>query len=265
MKKSHLLGFSMVFLAVSLVGAFSAVALVTYSSFGFSDNLSSYDTFLWRKANNYSNDDPFNCWFTAANVTHSGGKMILELNNTPGPPTPPPMPPPYDYACAEYQTREEGYGYGQYSASIKAAKGEGVVTAFFVYHGTWGTSDHHEIDFEILGKDTWSVHLNYFAAGVGVNGEHEVDIPLTFDASTGYHTYTFWWTRSWIQWSVDGKVVHTAQPGSPSSLPIGPVKIYANLWTGAEDFLGPLNYPGTPIQASFDKIEFYRVLPLSPP
>ena len=202
MKKHVLLGLSALGLAVSALSAGAGPTVggpVTITN-GFLDNLSSYNTILWRKAD-WSNGLPFNCGFTEQNITHSNGVMKLELNNTPAPGK--------YYSCAEYQTKKE-YGYGIYSARIKAARAEdGVVTGFFVHHGTcWGCPDHDEIDFEFLGKDPTQVQLNYFANGIGINGEHEKIIELGFDASSDYHTYTFDWRDYGILWFVDGILVH---------------------------------------------------------
>jgi beta-glucanase (GH16 family) len=197
MKKHALLRLSALVLAVSALSAGAAPGdapggvdpgIVTPGPVaprpGFYDNLSSYNTTIWRKADWTS---PGNCQNTVQNITHNGGVMKLELNDTPAG--------GYDYSCAEYQTKAE-YGYGIYSARIKAASRSGVVTGFFVYHGDhWGAPDHNEIDMEILGNAPTKVHLNYFTNGIGVNGEHEQDIDLSpvisgFDASSDYHTYT---------------------------------------------------------------------------
>jgi endo-1,3-1,4-beta-glycanase ExoK len=218
---------------------------------GFYDNLSSYNTTIWRKADWTS---PGNCQNTVQNITHNGGVMKLELNDTPAG--------GYDYSCAEYQTKAE-YGYGIYSARIKAASRSGVVTGFFVYHGDhWGAPDHNEIDMEILGNAPTKVHLNYFTNGIGVNGEHEQDIDLSpvisgFDASSDYHTYTFEWRNNRISWSVDGISVRTATV----SIPTIPGKISVNLWTpNYADWTTPGAFtytpPGTPIHSRVDMIQF---------
>jgi len=240
MKKPNVWRCSTLFVVVALGVAVAASA-------DFHDTLSSYDTSLWRKADGYSNGPPFNCWFAESNVTHHNGKMFLELNDTP------PGDADKAYACGEYQTVADTYGYGTYSARLKAASGDGVVTGFFVYSDT----PHDEIDFEILGKNTWQVQLNYFVNGVG---GHEETIDLGFDAAADYHTYTFRWSSSSIRWYVDGTLVHavTASVGTP--LPTTPGKIYVNLWNGigVESWLDAFSYPGTPIWAGFDRIQFVQ-------
>lgn len=241
MKKRTLLGLSTLVVAVSsLVTALSAGAAQSYLP--FLDDLSSYNTARWRKAD-WTNGPPWNCGYLEQNITHNGGAMKLELDDT--------NAGGYDYSCAEYQTKKE-YGYGTYSAQIKASAESGVVTGFFVYHGPEGTPDHDEIDFEFLGEEPTQVQLNYFVGGVGGH-EHIVD--LGFDASTAYHTYTFKWEPDSIAWFVDG--IWVRQVWSPQNdLPRIPGKIIVNHWTPDNGWAGAFSYPGTPIHSRVTMIQF---------
>src|SRR5690606_29171003 len=103
------------------------------------------------------------------------GKMILRLDDQPcavlanlcsGKP----------YAAGEVATKEL-FGFGRVEASIKVAKGDGLVTSLFTY------SPHaDEIDIEILGKDTTKLETNFYVKGVAPAGAHQV-IDLGFDAA----------------------------------------------------------------------------------
>jgi beta-glucanase (GH16 family) len=121
---------------------------------------------------------------------------------------------------------------------MKAAKGDGLVTSFFTYAGVWGEKSHHEIDFEVLGKDPTKVQINYYAEGEGKKGEHEKIINLGFDASKGYHNYGFKWAKDSITWYIDGKPVFTTRPGA--KMPNKPCKIMVNFWPGVDtpDIIG---------------------------
>ncbi|HVF57778.1 MAG TPA: glycoside hydrolase family 16 protein [Pyrinomonadaceae bacterium] len=239
---------------VALLGLllFSAATNPVYAVGGtFFDGLDSFDTVRWQKADNWTNGDPFNVGWRADHITFSSGFMSLRLDTTPcsagcsGKP----------YASGEYRTSDV-YGYGKYETRFKAAKGSGLVTSFFTYTGTFGTSTHHEIDIEILGKDTTKMQTNYFVAGVG-NHEHIVD--LGFDSSAGYHNYAFVWTANKIEWIVDDVVVHTEYAGAGKPMPSQPGKIMANMWAGinVDSWLGPFSYPGTPIYAKYDWIQYF--------
>jgi endo-1,3-1,4-beta-glycanase ExoK len=217
----------------------------------FFDGLDYFDTGRWQKADGWTNGNPFDVGWRADHVTFSGGFMSLRLDTTPCPSGCNDKP----YASGEYRSIDT-YGYGKYETRFKAAKGSGLVTSFFTYTGTAGTSNHHEIDIEILGKDTTKMQINYFVGGVG---GHEVNIPLGFDAAAGYHNYAFVWTANKIEWIVDDVVVHTEYAAAGKPLPSLPGKIMANMWagTGVDSWLGPFTYPGTPIYAKYDWIQYF--------
>lgn len=232
----------------------AAAARPAYAVGGaFFDDLTFYDTTLWSKSNGWTNGDPFNVGWRDDHIYYNAfGNMVLQLDDIPCPAGCSARP----YASGEYQSIDT-YGYGKFATRMKAASGDGLVTSFFTYTGTAGGPDHDEIDIEILGKDTWSMQINYFVAGVG---GHEVTIPLGFDASAGYHNYGFMWTANEIKWYVDGVLVHTetANPAIGKLLPSLPGKIMANLWagTGVDAWLNPFVYPGTPIHAKYDWIRY---------
>jgi beta-glucanase (GH16 family) len=230
----------------------SAAVKPAYATGGtFFDGLDYFDTTRWQKSDGWTNGNPFNVGWRADHVNFSGGFMTLQLDTstcTAGCSGKP-------YASGEYRSVDT-YGYGKYETRFKAAKGSGLVTSFFTYTGTSGTSNHHEIDIEILGKDTTKIQTNYFVGGVG---GHETLVPLGFDASAGYHNYAFVWTADKIEWIVDDVVVHTEYAAAGKPLPSLPGKIMANMWagTGVDGWLGPFIYPGTPITAKYDWIQYF--------
>ncbi|MCA8901436.1 MAG: family 16 glycosylhydrolase [Hyphomonas sp.] len=131
------------------------------------------------------------------------------------------------YEIAEVQSRLF-YGYGRYEVVMRPARGSGLVSTFFTYVGPAQGSSHEEIDFEFLGRDTTSVHLNYWH-----NGRHgaAADIELPFDAAEADHLYAFDWKPEGVFWYVDGRLVYQTEPGDPN-LPRGASKILMSNWTG---------------------------------
>jgi len=202
--------------------------------------------FDWQTAN-WSNGNPFNCAWQPDNVIFNQGKMLLILDNTGCPQECDGKP----YASGEFRSTQEKYGYGYYEVRMKPAKGDGLVSSFFIYTGTYGQEDHHEIDFEFLGRDTTSVQLNYYVEG---KGNHEKIIDLGFDASKQFHNYGFSWTPESLTWYVDGKPVHTVK----GKVPYKPGKIMVNFWPGigVDGWLKPFKYPGKPLQAEYDWIAY---------
>jgi beta-glucanase (GH16 family) len=97
------------------------------------------------------------------------------------------------------------YGYGRYEVVMRAARGSGLDTAFFLHTYNGLDSDpHDEIDFEFVGKQPGQVQLNYFRAGRPY-GSFGVD--LGYDASAEIHLYAFEWTPESIRWYVDGRLL----------------------------------------------------------
>jgi beta-glucanase (GH16 family) len=212
----------------------------------FFDGMDAYDTSRWQKSNGWTNGGVFNCGWRADHIDFASGVMTLTLDNatcTAGCSGKP-------YASGEYRTLDV-YGYGKFETRMKAAKGSGIVSSFFIYNQTpW-----HEIDVEILGKDTTKMQTNYFTNGVG---GHESLINLGFDASLNYHNYAIVWSAGSIQWIVDDVVVHT-ENGSRGTLPSVAGKIMVNLWpgTGVDSWLGPFSYSG-PLYADYDWIQYFK-------
>ena len=211
----------------------------------FFDGLDAYDSARWQKADGWTNGAPFNCGWRADHIAFSGGIMTLTLDNstcTAGCSGKP-------YASGEYRTWDV-YGYGKFETRMKAVKASGTVTSFFIYNGNpW-----HEIDVEILGKDTTKLQTNYFTDGVG---GHETVILLGFDAAADFHNYAIVWDPGSIQWYVDDVLVHT-ETGSRGPLPTVPGKIMVNLWPGigVDSWLGPFSYTG-PLTAQYKWIQYF--------
>ncbi|MFD7311003.1 glycoside hydrolase family 16 protein [Promicromonospora sp. NPDC059942] len=204
----------------------------------FTDNLDSYNTGRWHKADGWTNGGMFNAGWRADHAWHNGGVLGLNLDNVSCPGGCSGRP----YASGEYRSNEL-YSYGRFEVRMKAASGSGIVTSFFTYTGPGDGQPWDEIDVEILGKNTRQMQTNYFTNGVG---GHESVIDLGFDAASGYHDYAIeWWNGGTINWFVDGRLVHQ-ENGSRGPLPTRPQRIMMNLWpgTGVDGWLGPFNYTG---------------------
>ncbi len=215
---------------------------------GFLDNLDSYNTGMFSKADGWTNGDPFNVGWRADHVNFSGGIMTLTIDNQSCPSGCSNRP----YASGEYRTNNL-YGYGLYEGRFKAAKGSGTVTSLFTYTGPSDSQPWDEIDFEVLGKNTTQMQLNYFTNGVG---GHETIINLGFDSSAAFHTYGFEYRATYIKWFVDGVLVHT-ETGSRGPLPTHTMKLMVNFWPGigVDGWLGPFSYTG-PLSAQYDWLKY---------
>ncbi|KAL9183155.1 hypothetical protein ACHAXT_004942 [Thalassiosira profunda] len=203
----------------------------------FTDDLTSFDTTRWAKADGWGNGDVFDNGWRAENVAFGADGMTITLDDTlftadgndPNPDT-------YPYTSGELRTT--GYhGYGCYEVTMKPVAESGVVSAFFTYAGQWdnpdgGNGQHDEIDIEFLGRDTNHFQANYWTNGVG---GHEVEVNLGFDASEDFHRYGFKWKASGIEWWVDGIKVYEVDDATSGSDPVPKItdmtqKIMMNLW-----------------------------------
>lgn len=124
--------------------------------------------------------------------------------------------------------------HGRFEIEMRAARGSGLVTGFFLHR----SAPRQEIDIEITGNEPCRMLLNvYFNPG---NEGTELDygyrgspcaIDLGFDASADFHRYTIEWLPDRIRWFVDDILVHDRGSWDPTPVPHLPMKLHANLWS----------------------------------
>lgn len=141
------------------------------------------------------------------------------------------------FAGASLQRRSPRLHYGRYETVMTAARGKGLVSAFFTYVGPTQGLEQDEIDFEILGRDTTKVQLNYFTRGQGGNEE---TIDLGYDSDTTPNLYAFEWSEEGIRWYVGDVLVHEAG-GPRDETPTQAGILISQVWAGSPptaDWLG---------------------------
>lgn len=212
---------------------------------GFFDDLNRHDKARWERSDGWSNGEWVGCSWAGDHVVFDQDRMTLVLDDRAGVDKP--------MSCAEYRTREHLH-YGRYEVSMKAARGDGLVTAFFIYTGPAFGDPWHETTIEILGRDTSRVQFTLF-----VDGEHyPTTIDLDFDAAEGFHTYAIEWLPDTVRWYVDGRLVHE-NVAADQPIPSVPGRIFTSLWNGADslkDWLGSFRYDGEPITAAYEWIRY---------
>nr|WP_233397212.1 family 16 glycosylhydrolase [Qipengyuania sp. YIM B01966] len=123
--------------------------------------------------------------------------------------------------------------HGCFEIEMRAARGPGLVTGFFLHR----SAPRQEIDVEITGNNLRRVLLNvYFNPGdegaaldYGYRGSpHSID--LEFDASEAFHRYAIEWSPDRIRWFVDDILVHERGSWDPTPIPHLPMALHANLW-----------------------------------
>ncbi len=153
------------------------------------------------------------------------------------------------------------FGYGRFEAEIKAARGSGLVTGFFLHRA----SPRQEIDVEILGADPSQMLVNvYFNPGddgaalaFGYRGS-PIRIPLGFDATRDFHRYAIDWRPGQIAWLVDDLVVHVRRSWDPTPIPHLEMRLYGNLWAPRSmELAGGMDETALPASATFRNVSVY--------
>lgn len=145
------------------------------------------------------------------------------------------------------------FGHGRFEAEIKAARGPGLVTGFFLHR----PSPRQEIDIELPGNDPQRMLVNvYFnpgdegaELGFGYRGSPYL-VDLGFDAALDFHKYAIEWRPGRITWLVDGKILHERFGWDPTPIPHLPMRLHANLWVPrSEELAGKLEVDALPTSA----------------
>lgn len=126
------------------------------------------------------------------------------------------------------------FSHGRFEATIKPARGAGIVTGFFLHRAM----PRQEIDIEFLGADTRRMLTNIYynpgddgaAMSFGYRGT-PCWIELGFDAADACHTYAIDWRFNCVSWLVDGVVVHQRASWDPTPVPHLPLRLHMNVWT----------------------------------
>ena len=229
----------------------AAPATEVQAADSFSVDLTQGENPYFIPSDGWKNGDPFNVFWHKANATLDSGKLKLIIDRSPNPDAD-----GVPYSGGEYRSNAT-YGYGRYTAVFKAIKSDGVVSSFFTYTGPSEGDPWDEIDFEVLGKDTTKVQLNYYRDGVG---GHEKMIDLGFDAAKGFHTYTFEWRKNSITWFVDGRKVYKV---IGANIPVTKQKIMMNAWAGkgVDAWLNSFEPKRLPLVAEYRSIQYTPFTP----
>lgn len=149
--------------------------------------------------------------------------------------------------------------HGRFEIEMRAARGGGLVTGFFLHR----SAPRQEIDVEITGNEPCRTLLNvYFNPGsestdldYGYRGS-PCAIDLGFDASADFHRYAIEWFPDRIRWFVDDILVHDRGSWDPTPVPHLPMTLHANLWSPRSvELAGAAEVPPPSGTASFRNVK----------
>ena len=140
--------------------------------------------------------------------------------------------------------------YGKFIAEIKPSGLEGIITGVFLHRN----SPHQEIDIEFLGKNHYGFLTNIFY-NPGIDGTKleygyrgtPIWIDLKFDVTKSFHKYEIEWTKYYITWKVDNRIVHKRNVWQPTPIPKLPMQFNINIWnTNSVELAGVLDQDKLP-------------------
>jgi endo-1,3-1,4-beta-glycanase ExoK len=194
--------------------------------------------------------------FTRNNVSVVDGRLQLSL--TPSGETEKP------YDGVEYRS-VDAITYGKVEASMRFAKGSGVVSSLVLIYTPWPPDDWNELDIECLGNTEGEVQFNHMvnippADPASEHLQFPEKLDLGFDPTAAFHTYTIEWLPSSVRFLVDGVVVH--EPTEEISRLVLPQNILLTIWASdAPGWAGPIDDTTAPTSAEVDWIRVYSYAP----
>jgi len=190
--------------------------------------------------------------FTRERVVHGpdGAELILSASDDGGRP----------YRSGAFASARS-FTHGRFQAEIRAARGPGLVTGFFLHrHGP-----RQEIDIELTGDDPsrmlTNVYFNPGDEGAGLSYGYRgapCRIELGFDAAEDFHLYTIDWRPGCISWSVDDVLVHQRRSWEPTPVPHLPMRLHGNLWAPrSNELAGRIDKCALPSSAGFRNLAIW--------
>jgi endo-1,3-1,4-beta-glycanase ExoK len=231
-------------IAISYLSTFSsATAQGALDGKSFVETFDSFDRSFWYVSDGWNNGSHQNCTWSRKQINVEGGALSLGFSEG--------KSKDRSYVCGEVQTKAR-YQYGTYEVRMKSATGSGLNSAFFTYIGPTDKQPWHEIDFEVLGKNTGEVQLNQYINGKGGN---EKLVPVAGGADQGFNDYAFVWEENRLRYFINGRLVHEVT--DKAKIPTQRQKIFLSLWgtDTLKDWMGRFSYQGT-TSMMIDRVSF---------
>jgi endo-1,3-1,4-beta-glycanase ExoK len=202
----------------------------------FVDTFDTFDSSRWYVSDGWANGAHQNCLWSNHEVEASNGRLLVGFAPVPAGDR--------QYRCGEVQTRT-AFGFGTFEARFKVPSGSGLNAAFFTYIGPAQNAQHDEIDFEILLRNTDTVHTTTFVNGVSGDGTigagQYLDLP--YPADSDFIDYAVVWTPEQMDFYLNGVLERTIT--DPVQIPVTPQRIFFSFWGSdtLSDWMGPFVPP----------------------
>lgn len=129
---------------------------------------------------------------------------------------------------------KEAVLYGKFEFRMRAAKGSGILSTFFLYKNGSEVAGTYweEIDIEVFGKDD-AVTFQSNIITDGLNNQPKImseqNHTQTTSLADAYHTYALEWTPEYVAWFIDGTEVRRTTGGQVANL-TNAMTMRFNLW-----------------------------------
>lgn len=163
------------------------------------------------------------------------------------------------YSGAEIFTLEDDL-YGKYVVRMRAAKGSGVISNFFLWKDESEMDGvfWEEVDVEVFGKDnamSWQSNI------ISGRGERETSEEVHHHGTSfgdAYHTFTLEWSPDTVRWLVDGQLIRTSHRGQASDL-TSPAQLRLNFWPpNITEWVGAWDHNILPLYMYVNWVEYHR-------
>jgi hypothetical protein len=157
------------------------------------------------------------------------------------------------------------FEYGAFEARIRAARGSGIITPFFLWKNNseipgvpW-----QEQDFEIFGRDgTYQTQLMTPGTGGAQRTEHVVNHTLPTAAYDRYYTYRMEWTPDYLAFYVDGQLVRRETNRNEYGIFLDPsraepAQLRVSIWAGDTGWSGNFDESAVPAAVFVDWVQVY--------
>ncbi|KAJ2549019.1 transglycosylase [Coemansia sp. RSA 1933] len=183
----------------------------------------------------------FNVEWCPQNVYQNNGTLVWRLSSE----------------CGTTISYPWDFQYGKIEGRIRISPGSGVVTTMLLA----GPAPADELDWEWVGKDTWTAQSMYFVKGQRVDPNAQyVHTPgdVAQDMSAGFHNYAIEVNKDSVKWYIDNWLTRTLSKSNGVPFPSAASGARMGIWDGSQTsgWAGTVNWAQGPFTAEMQWFKF---------
>jgi len=154
----------------------------------------------------------------------------------------------------------EAFLYGRFEVSMQSARGNGVVSSFFLYNLDLGCNwpeENNEIDIEMTGDDEGILFTTHYPGP----WYYTDSLGMGFDPHAALHDYAIEWEPGIVRWFVDGQLANVQDHSFVAGLQY-PLRVIMNLWVSKiPSWVGVWDPAIMPLESMYDYVKVYEYTP----